>query len=80
MNPSIGRKTAALGLLIVATGVFMFPFLWSLSISFQPPGDVFRWPIKLIPDPATLRNYERLWTEIPFARWLFNGSSTVVIH
>ena len=73
MSSSISRKTAALGLLIVATGVFMFPFLWSLSISFQPPGDVFRWPIKLIPDPATLRNYERLWTEIPFARWLFNS-------
>jgi multiple sugar transport system permease protein len=79
MSSSISRKTAALGLLIVATGVFIFPFLWSLSISFQPPGDVFRWPIKLIPDPATLRNYERLWTEIPFARWLFNSICVALV-
>ena len=70
----LSRKVATLALLIVTTGLFTLPFLWSLSISFQPPGDVFRWPIKLIPDPATLRNYERLWTEIPFARWLFNSS------
>jgi multiple sugar transport system permease protein len=70
----LSRKVATLALLIVATGLFTLPFLWSLSISFQPPGDVFRWPITLIPDPATLRNYERLWTEIPFARWLFNSS------
>ena len=80
MNPwrctwrDLSRRVATLALLIVATGLFTLPFLWSLSISFQPPGDVFRWPIKLIPDPATLRNYERLWTEIPFARWLFNSS------
>jgi ABC-type glycerol-3-phosphate transport system permease component len=70
----LSRKVATLALLLVATGLFTLPFLWSLSISFQPPGDVFRWPIKLIPDPATLQNYERLWTEIPFARWLFNSS------
>lgn len=70
----ITRKSALLALLFLAAGIFTLPFLWSLSISFQPPGDVFRWPIRLIPDPATLHNYIRLWTEMPFARWLFNST------
>lgn len=68
------RRAGALLLLALATLVFTLPFLWSLSLSFQPPGDVFSWPIKLWPDPATLQNYRRLWTEIPFGRWLFNSA------
>jgi multiple sugar transport system permease protein len=70
----LGRKAVTLTLLVMAAGIFMLPFFWSLSISFQPPGDVFRWPMRLIPESATLQNYEQLWTEIPFARWLFNSS------
>src|SRR5690606_40368542 len=55
MKTSVVRRRiarwAVLALLLVAAGVFTLPFLWSLSISFQPPGDVFRWPIKLVPEP-----------------------------
>ncbi|WP_202901185.1 carbohydrate ABC transporter permease [Methylocaldum szegediense] len=82
MKPSVVRtrlvRLAVLALLLVAAGVFTLPFLWSLSISFQPPGDVFRWPIKLVPDPFTLENYRRLWTEIPFARWLLNSAGVAL--
>lgn len=73
------RKSWAWGLLLGATLLFTLPFIWSISISFQPPGDVFSWPIKLFPDPGTLENYKRLWTEIPFARWLLNSTLVVVI-
>jgi len=69
----LSRRAVILALLLAATGIFTLPFLWSLSLSFQPPGDVFRWPIELIPDEVTLQNYRRLWTEIPFARWLLNS-------
>ena len=59
--------------------LFILPYIWSLSISFQPEGDVFAWPIKLLPDPATTENYQRLWTEIPFGQWLLNSTIVVVI-
>ena len=72
-----GRKTLAMFVVIVASMLFIGPYIWSLSISFQPPGDVFSWPIQLLPDPATLENYRRLWTEIPFSRWLLN--STIIV-
>ncbi|HYE36412.1 carbohydrate ABC transporter permease [Methylocaldum sp.] len=74
----LSRRAIVLVLLLVATGIFTLPFLWSLSISFQPAGDVFRWPIELIPDEVTLQNYRRLWTEIPFARWLLNSSGVAL--
>lgn len=73
------RKLGAFTLLTIAALVFLMPFIWSISLSFQPDGDVFGWPIKLIPNPATLENYERLWNEIPFGRWLFNSVLIVTI-
>lgn len=76
---SLIRRFAVLALLLAAAGVFALPFLWSLSISFRPPGDVFSWPIELIPDSFTLENYRRLWSEIPFARWLLNSAAVALM-
>ncbi len=73
-----GRKLLAIFVIVIASLLFVGPYIWSLSISFQPPGDVFNWPIQFLPDPATLDNYRRLWTEIPFALWLLNSTIIVI--
>lgn len=73
------RKALLLILLIPASALFTFPFLWSLSISLQPGGDVFRWPLQLVPESVTFEHYRRLWTEMPFARWLFNSSLVALV-
>jgi multiple sugar transport system permease protein len=78
MREKLSRLSLAL-LLFLAAGLFALPFLWSLSLSFQPPGDVFRWPIRLVPDPATLDNYRRLWADLPFSRWLLNSSAVALV-
>ena len=62
-----------LGLLFVG---FLAPLLWALSGSFKPRGDIFGYPPKLIPDPFTLDNYQRLFSGQPFWRWFL--MSTVV--
>nr|WP_070959308.1 carbohydrate ABC transporter permease [Hyphomonas sp. Mor2] len=72
-------RFGAFALLIIATLIFLSPFIWSISLSFQEPGDVLRWPVKLIPDPATLENYVRLFTELSFPRWLFNSLLIVLV-
>ena len=71
---------AAVGFLFVllASLFFVMPYIWTVSISFQPPGDVFAWPIELVPDAPTVSNYLRLWTEIPFGQWLLNSAVVVV--
>ena len=67
------RRLIGFSFVIFISLFYMFPYIWSVSISLQESGDVFQWPIKLIPDPATLQNYQRLWTEIPFGRWFLNS-------
>lgn len=57
----------------LGTLTFVGPFVASLSLSFQPAGNVFSWPMQLIPDHPTLENYKALWTTVPFSRWLFNS-------
>ncbi|WP_062948300.1 carbohydrate ABC transporter permease [Brachybacterium sp. sponge] len=49
--------------------VFIFPMLWALSGSFKQRGDIFATPPSLIPDPATLENYQNLLGTQPFWSW-----------
>ena len=57
-------------LLGVATIVFTYPFLWLLSASLKPPGQVF--DDRLIPETITFENYLAIWQEAPLALWLGN--------
>ncbi|WP_309232754.1 carbohydrate ABC transporter permease [Actinotalea sp. JY-7885] len=70
---TVGRVLvlAALG---VATLIFVYPFVWLLSASFKPRGEVF--DNKLIPDTFTVENYLNVWQEAPMALWLLN---TVIV-
>lgn len=56
---------------LVAFGiVFAYPFVWLVSASFKPRGEVF--DNRLIPQTFTLENYVAVWQEAPLALWLFN--------
>lgn len=65
--------------LIVVTAVVMMPTLWIVSQSFMPESEIFKWPIRLIPTPFTLENYEHILSlknqrqELPIFRWMFNS-------
>lgn len=74
------QKILFYGLLFLMTAIYMGPFLFSLSISFNAEQDVFNWPIKLIPDEWTLDNYRRVWQDLPFGQWLFNSVFITIIQ
>jgi multiple sugar transport system permease protein len=59
------------------TVLFVYPFLWLLSASFKPRGEVF--DNKLIPETFTLDNYVKVWHEAPMALWLFNSVWVTVL-
>lgn len=68
-------------MLIVISIIMLYPFLWSVSASFKGDTQLYNGnPLDLIPDPFTLRNYERVLTILPFGRFLLNSAiiSTVV--
>jgi multiple sugar transport system permease protein len=56
--------------LAAITIVFIYPFVWLVSASFKPRGEVF--DNKLIPETFTFDNYVAVWQEAPMALWLFN--------
>lgn len=74
------QKILFYGLLLVMTAIYMGPFLFSLSISFNAEQDVFTWPIKLLPEKWTLANYRHVWQDLPFAQWLFNSALITLIQ
>ncbi len=67
------QKILFYGLLLLMTAIYIGPFLFSLSISFNAEQGVFEWPIKLIPGKWTLGNYQAVWQDLPFSQWLFNS-------
>jgi multiple sugar transport system permease protein len=69
----IGRVLTwiALGVLGV---IFVYPFVWLVSASFKPRGEVF--DNRLIPQTFTFDNYISVWQEAPLALWLLN---TVIV-
>lgn len=79
MSLKTKRLLSRLGyhLMMLVLGLLMiFPFLWMLSASFKQDIDILTTPIRWIPNPATLENYRRALTEVPFLTYLGN---TVVV-
>jgi multiple sugar transport system permease protein len=51
--------------------VFTYPFIWLVSASFKPRGEVF--DNLLIPKTFTVQNYLNIWQEAPIGVWLVNS-------
>ncbi len=57
--------------------LFIAPFVWMLVSSLKREIDVFRLPIRWIPDPLTWKNYVEVWTgDYPLTRYI--GNSLIV--
>ncbi|MGV6831837.1 MAG: carbohydrate ABC transporter permease [bacterium] len=74
------QKIVFLGILGVMTLIYIGPFLFSISISFNGDKNVFEWPIKILPSAPTLENYKNVWSELPFGKWLFNSTLVTTIQ
>lgn len=57
----------------------LFPFAWMVSISFESQGNTFQWPPNLVPSHPTTQNYLKVWTVVPFGRWLVNSLIVTVV-
>lgn len=53
-------------IVIILCMVFLLPFLWMVASSFKLPIHMFQEPPQWIPNPFSLSNYNRLFTEMPF--------------
>jgi multiple sugar transport system permease protein len=68
------KKSLLTVVMIILSIVAVLPFIWMLSASFKPTGDIFKFPIKWIPERLTFQNYISVWfANIPFYSFLLNS-------
>jgi multiple sugar transport system permease protein len=70
--PRLLRALAYVGLTLGAV-VMVAPFVWMLSTALKPPGEAFAYPPQWVPSRITFENFERVWTSVPFGRYIFNS-------
>jgi multiple sugar transport system permease protein len=58
---------------------FAFPLFWTVSSSLQTWQELRSYSPRLIPEVARWGNYTDLFSMVPFARWLLNSLTIVVI-
>jgi multiple sugar transport system permease protein len=68
--------TAAKYVFLTAFAIlFIAPFVYMLTLSFQPLGDMFSYPPHWIPLHPTVSNYTGFFTsDHPIGRWIFNSA------
>jgi multiple sugar transport system permease protein len=54
--------------------VFIAPWAWMVSASFQPLGDIFNYPPSWLPEHFTLDNYVRFFAAADFGRLFLNSA------
>jgi multiple sugar transport system permease protein len=71
-----GMRPAFVVALILAL-LTIFPLLWMVVSSFKGPDEVLT--TSLVPHHPTLKNFVYVFTEVPFARYLFNSLLVSVV-
>lgn len=73
LREAAGKLLVYLILTVLAI-IFIAPWLWMVSASFQPLSDMFNWPPTWIPENFTLDNYENFLEAKGLWRWILNSS------
>lgn len=60
-----------LGLVVMAAGMLV-PFLWMVTTALKSPGTAFSYPPDIFPTTFDFRNFEQLFTLVPFGRYFLN--------
>ncbi|RWD42783.1 carbohydrate ABC transporter permease [Mesorhizobium sp.] len=60
---------------LLVTGAFiLIPFVWMVSLSIKPPGEIFRASFSFWPDQFYgVENYTQAITDVPLLRYMLNG-------
>ncbi|WP_349426163.1 carbohydrate ABC transporter permease [Microbacterium sp. LWS13-1.2] len=72
----VGR--IALTIVLIGFGLlFLYPFVWLLSASLKPRGEVF--DNALIPKTWMPENYVEVWNQLPLLSWMWNSVAIAVL-
>ena len=51
----------------------LFPFLWTILTALKPQEDVFKLPIRYLPEMISLESFKNVFYKRPFARYVLNS-------
>lgn len=60
----------------IMSAIFIFPFVWAISGSLKTGYQLEEFPPRLLPEVIQWKNYVRIWSIVPLARYIWN---TIVI-
>jgi ABC-type glycerol-3-phosphate transport system permease component len=69
-------KIVGYGVLILVALTMIVPFMWMVTTSLKTPGSEFSYPPQIIPTEFNFSQYQRLFDNLPFARYFLN---TVIV-
>lgn len=77
---AIAGKIITYVILIIIALLMIIPFLWMLSASIKADREVFQMdPFRFIPEVPRFNNYTKIWTKIPFAKFVGNTVFLTII-
>ena len=59
--------------------ISVYPILRVISISLRPGNNLLNESLRIIPEDATFENYIKLFTQMPFLKWLWNSMFITMI-
>lgn len=77
LKNSASRLTGILMKLLVSA-IFIFPFLWMVSLSFQTLAETQMMPVTLIPGSLNFQNFVDAWDCAPFATYIKNSIIIII--
>jgi ABC-type glycerol-3-phosphate transport system permease component len=79
MRTTRAIPTTIVNLLIGIGGLAVaFPYFYMVISSLKRQDQIYQIPISLIPNPATLADYQQLFSNFPFPRWFLNSAIVAV--
>lgn len=70
--PEFGRFILHVFLILLSVSCLL-PLIWMISTSFKEQFQVFTYPPEWLPNPWTLKGYQRLFSMSPVGNWLLNS-------
>ena len=67
-------------ILILGAAICLLPLLWQIRSSFMPVKDIFKLPLILFPKKLEFKNYAKVFSIAPFARYYANTIFIVIIN
>lgn len=73
-------QVAAFLMMLLVTGLMLFPLVWLLSASFQGPGEIYLIPFHWLPEQFRFENYLVAWTEGGLANAVSSSVKVSIIY